>query len=473
MAYELILSSDTLNIGRIKLNNFFNSATGLWSGSTGSQSIMAAASYNYTAGDYSLIAGNRSSGITGNYGSITGGKLNQIRGNFSHISSGYKNTCFNTINAYQLVVGGRENGVFNFCSTIINGRKISNSSKYGLIGNGLQNYIDTVLSYNTIINGYRNRVGSDIYNTKMSTILNGFKNSIYDASEYNTIINGRESQINAGKHSIVSGYKVNTTSSYNFAFGKSFTTYNLPFQVSFGNSARLVRINFTSAASNGIRLTNPGGAFQTSGADYGEYFEWEDKNISSDDRTGYFVELNNGLIKIANSTNVIGIVSKTTSYIGDSSDDYWNQMFLADEWGAPIERKFEKYSFIKEKEIEYVYFDEEGKSFSRLPELHEEMGDLIEGYKKEEGKYLEEFTVNKYNPNYNDSTEYVPRKKRKEWTVVGLLGKLRVRTSEQITGQFVDVNTSNGMAKNGTKYHVMSKNKDFDGNYGIVTIFFK
>jgi hypothetical protein len=66
----------------------------------------------------------------------------------------------------------------------------------------------------------------------------------------------------------------------------------------------------------------------------------------------------------------------------------------------------------------------------------------------------------------------IPRKERQEWSPIGLLGKLHVRTSEQITGPKISVD-SNGMAINGTDYHVLKSIKDYDGNYGIVQVLFR
>jgi hypothetical protein len=76
------------------------------------------------------------------------------------------------------------------------------------------------------------------------------------------------------------------------------------------------------------------------------------------------------------------------------------------------------------------------------------------------------------NPDYDPSTPYIPRSERPEWTPVGLLGKLRVRTAETITGSTVSAN-EDGMAINGNDYNVLENIKEYDGDYGIVKILFK
>ena len=78
---ELILSSDTINEGRVKINNAYSATTNLWSASTGSNSIIADNSTgNLVQSTYSSIlggTGNLISGGTSNY-AIVGGEDNVI-----------------------------------------------------------------------------------------------------------------------------------------------------------------------------------------------------------------------------------------------------------------------------------------------------------------------------------------------------------------------------------------------------------
>ena len=77
------------------------------------------------------------------------------------------------------------------------------------------------------------------------------------------------------------------------------------------------------------------GRVLVSGSDYAEYFEWADSNPNGEDRTGYFVALDEaGKIKIANATdNIIGIVSAIPGIIGNSSDIEWSGKYLRDDFG--------------------------------------------------------------------------------------------------------------------------------------------
>ena len=78
---ELILSSDTINEGRVKINNAYSATTNLWSASTGSNSIIADNSTgNLVQSTYSSILGGTGNLISGgtDYSAIVGGEDNVI-----------------------------------------------------------------------------------------------------------------------------------------------------------------------------------------------------------------------------------------------------------------------------------------------------------------------------------------------------------------------------------------------------------
>jgi hypothetical protein len=122
------------------------------------------------------------------------------------------------------------------------------------------------------------------------------------------------------------------------------------------------------------------GAWTGGGADYAEYFEWADGNINNEDRRGYSVSLVNNKIKIAEQgENIIGVISANPSIVGDAAWNKWNGKYLKDEFNSYI-------------------LDEDG---------HRTL-----------------------NPNYDEKAEYIPREQRPEWSVVGLMGKLRIRKGQ-------------------------------------------
>lgn len=114
--------------------------------------------------------------------------------------------------------------------------------------------------------------------------------------------------------------------------------------------------------------------------DFSEYFEWFDGNPNNEDRVGYMVQLNGEKIELADSfEKCIGVISVTSAFVGNSCSLEWHGRYLKDDFGRII-------------------------------------------YEEVDGKQ-----VPKTNPNYNNSLEYIPRDRRKEWGNVGILGQILVR----------------------------------------------
>ncbi len=154
--------------------------------------------------------------------------------------------------------------------------------------------------------------------------------------------------------------------------------------------------NTTSDRSNAFRVTFTGatygkGAYNTSGADYAEYFEWIDGNVDNEDRRGLFVTLDGDKIKLANDGDyILGVVSSNPVVLGNS-DMEWQGRFLKDKFGS---LRIEK-QMIKD-------VDEQGNEIEKEVEW-----------------YIT-------NPEYDPNLEYVERKDRQEWTPVGFMGQLVV-----------------------------------------------
>lgn len=178
-----------------------------------------------------------------------------------------------------------------------------------------------------------------------------------------------------------------------------------------------------TSRSNAFRVTSAGavygkGAFNTSGADYAEYFEWLDGNPEVEDRRGYFVTLEGDKIRIANSEDdyILGVVSGKPSVIGNSDPDDWHGHFLCDEFGDFImEKTIEKRKEHHFEEVEETYLDEDGIEKVRL------VPNIVEDEIEEE---VDSYVLN---PDYDPDRPYTPRSERKEWAAVGMLGVLLVR----------------------------------------------
>lgn len=241
-----------------------------------------------------------------------------------------------------------------------------------------------------------------------------------------------------GNYTFVTGYNCKTTdgdSSANsfcggdestvsnqdcFVYGKGLKT-NLPHQSIFGKyntgmpgwddkPALEVGYGSSDTSRSTIFVCNKNGycasvyGFGTgTGSDFAEYFEWYDGNPNNDDRIGYMVQLNGDKIELSKTFNdCIGIVTGTEAFISDSASIDWHSRYLKDEYGRIIYETNEN----NEKE----------------PKL---------------------------NPNYDNKLVYVPRMYRKEWSPIGLLGKVHVRQDGSLkVGGYADC--KNGIATNGT-----------------------
>ena len=123
------------------------------------------------------------------------------------------------------------------------------------------------------------------------------------------------------------------------------------------------------------------------GADYAEYFEWEDGNPSEEDRRGITVTLVGNKIRAAvEGEDIIGVVSGNPAVVGDTAWNKWTDKYLRDDYGAYIR-------------------DAEGER--------------------------------SLNPDWDDSVTYVPREDRPEWVAIGLVGKLRIRKGQSIGASWI------------------------------------
>ncbi len=187
------------------------------------------------------------------------------------------------------------------------------------------------------------------------------------------------------------------------AAGKYNKETSAPTSTGSTNGSLLVIGNGTKedSRSNAFRVETSGavygsGAYNSSGADYAEMFEWADGNSQAVDRRGLFVTLEGEKIRLANPEDdyILGVVSACPSVLGDSFfGDVWHNKYQRDIFGALLTETVE------------------------VPEQVNDLGDMIPAHT--EVHYIE-------NPEYNPELQYVPRTERPEWAAVGMLGKLVV-----------------------------------------------
>jgi hypothetical protein len=155
-------------------------------------------------------------------------------------------------------------------------------------------------------------------------------------------------------------------------------------------------------------------------------FEWDDGNANSADRRGFFVSLVNGNKLEVGNSDVIGVISARPVVIGDAAELSWRGQYVTDEFGSPIY-------------------------------------DMVDGHK-----------VPRTNPNFDSTLRYTPRRGRKEWGIVGLVGKLYVRSAQVLSPGSRCTANSGGYAVAGNDYRVLQVIRQATSTqYGIVEILMK
>ena len=137
-------------------------------------------------------------------------------------------------------------------------------------------------------------------------------------------------------------------------------------------------------------------SWNASGADYAEFWEWADGNPDAEDRRGLSVVLDGEKIRLASAdddaSQIIGVVSGNPCVVGDNAWNKWRGKYLRDDFGAY---------------------------------------DLTEDGDRQ------------LNPDYDPDQEYIPRSDRKEWSAVGLMGKLRVRKGQPVGDRWLKMRDIN------------------------------
>lgn len=263
------------------------------------------------------------------------------------------------------------------------------------------------------------------------------------AEGWNTTAYGKSSH-SEGTDTVAEGNDSHAGGTGSIANGDSQTVigkYNVPYSSS-TNALFIVGNGTTSAQSNAFRVGSTsvwGGTYNSSGADYAEMFEWVDGNPDNEDRVGKFVTLVGEKIRLANSNDdfILGIVSGNPTILGDVHDDQWNGLYLTDVYRRPI---------FEDVEVE-------SKVMTVVDPITREPTERIIRESHTERR-------RKLNPKYDSSIQYIPRKARKEWDAVGIMGKLVVEDDGKCAVDEYAKATDTGIAtysEKQTKFRVMSR----------------
>ena len=203
---------------------------------------------------------------------------------------------------------------------------------------------------------------------------------------------------------------------------------------------------------NGSALSD--GGFSGGGADYAEYFEWNDGNPENEDRRGMSVVLIGEKVGIATTGNspdeIIGVVSAHPVVVGDMAWNKWKDKHVKDDFGSYI---YDEHNVVEWEETTDIITspeetDEEGNvtvpaSYKTIKHSYEDWN-IPEGITvpadatvithDENGVKLAHRRVN---PDYDPNVEYIPREDRQEWDAIGLVGKLRIRKGQPTGSRWI------------------------------------
>ena len=399
-----------------------------------------------------ISRGLTSSIISSNSSSITPASSGDISSENSAIIGGANNAISNEItgisNAHAenvVLVAGQRNEIIGTDNSAIIGGSGNTIAQKSLLGYGVTEC--------AIIGGVSNTIGqknsSSQYTIQHSAIIGGYDNKIEGF----------------GGGGIVGNFVLMGSGGKNKQF--SGNTWLLAYDDVLPNTPSTTnnKVAFNGTVGQGYFT---GTADAGAPADYAEYFEWNDGNPSDEDRVGYFTSLIGEKVEIGNS-NIVGVVSATPAVVGDAASFKWKEMYITDEWSNRVYDNYKIYK-LEDEELE-IYIDSNDKVYSEPPNPTNVPGTLYSGDISRKS-FVENKSIPIINPNYDPERNYLSREERKEWSPIGLLGKLNVRTSEQITGATVSAD-SNGMAINGNDYYVLENKKPYDGSYGVVKILFK
>ncbi len=206
-----------------------------------------------------------------------------------------------------------------------------------------------------------------------------------------------------GYHTTATGYQMSIGLSNTSKSGGSLTNTSNGSAFIIGNGINAsYRSNCFRVQYNGA--TYAAGSYNTSGADYAEYFEWLDGNTKKEDRAGLFVTLDGEKIRIATPDDdyILGIVSACPSIVGNAQDDQWGNMYEKDVFGREITEEID----VPDKVIEMPDPENSERTITQvICEAHKEI-------------------VPKLNIEYDNTQKYIPRSERPEWDTIGMLGKL-------------------------------------------------
>lgn len=246
-------------------------------------------------------------------------------------------------------------------------------------------------------------------------VANGSGDDIYLEAGDATLIKGSSFNVDVSGDSIV-------------ASDNNYVIYN--------DDANNTDCHWVSDTTERMQLQQDGdltidGNLSANNFDFAEYFE----SVSGEKiPNGTTVVLDGEKIRPAVDGEVpIGVISATAgiSLNGGGSDagNSWGQKYLRDDFGEKIYEEVERWSKVT---IENVV-----KKNGKLGKRRRKMKGFSVDTPPPKGATKKMVFRQKLNPLWDKEKQYIPRDKRPEWNVVGLLGRVRVKVGQPISPRWI------------------------------------
>ena len=196
-------------------------------------------------------------------------------------------------------------------------------------------------------------------------------------------------------------------------------------------------------------------------ADYAEFFEWVDGNSEDVDRRGITVVMDGEKIRPATSSDdtskIIGVVSANPGVVGDSAWSEWQGRHKRDAYGSWVteEQEFLVWNKFGTDVVDGVKVPRPQPNIND-PYCNPEYSILVSDIEKEKARGTcpqkaidQNLRMKKQNrvvsEEWDSSKIYTPRSDRKEWTPIGLVGKLVVRRGQPIGANWILMKSNVGI----------------------------
>lgn len=180
--------------------------------------------------------------------------------------------------------------------------------------NVISGQYNTVSAARNIVNGQRNSV------TNTDNIVNGNDNTV---NGYQNIVNGNSNSAGVSRCLMI-GQNHSGSGGDMAIIGGNGAVVSWRYLLMIGNSGNIFTVDYQGNVE-------AAGQYGTIGADYAEFFEWEDGNPGGEYRRGMLVALDGDKIIPAQGDDFIGIISDNPAVLGNMTPDK-----LSDPKYAPV-----------------------------------------------------------------------------------------------------------------------------------------